>query len=101
MQKMYKVRPHAVEAVKITVNNMEEVALWCGGEVKGYRLPDAYRSIEFYNRKGKQTARLNMWVYHEAAALYDFFTLIGIEFMDRYEILELPVSKQKREEASA
>lgn len=45
----YVRKPFAVDAVQITADNINEVALWCQGEVKTNDKGDAYIKVRVHN----------------------------------------------------
>lgn len=55
--------PVHVEAVQVTVANLEEVADWCKGSVHGTLLPEGQRIIEVHNAHGEElTASVGDWI---------------------------------------
>lgn len=58
-------KPFAVEAVQVTEENMEEVAAWCSGEIRGGSNPsNAYIKVKIYHaiNKRQTQAFVGDWV---------------------------------------
>lgn len=47
--KTYYRKPSKVEAVRLTEDNLEEVAQWCDGAIKGTKLPRNLQVVEVWN----------------------------------------------------
>ncbi len=55
-------RQTIVEAMRVTDDNQDEVAKWCHGSIKGYRLPECEREIEFFARDREHRAAVGDWI---------------------------------------
>lgn len=70
-----------VDAVQVTVDNMEDVAFWCDGAIKGTKLPPEDREIEIWNKvlQQEQRAEVGDWIYNKTGtfwvAKHDHFKL--------------------------
>lgn len=52
-----------MDAVQYTVGNVEELAAWCHGAIRGTLLPPQERIIQFYNHEdGEQEASVGDWI---------------------------------------
>jgi hypothetical protein len=49
MADLYVNKPFEVEARELTEDNLEEIELWCGGSIKGTKLPRKDRIIELWD----------------------------------------------------
>lgn len=52
----------AVEAYRVAPDNMQFVASWCGGTVKGLALAVEYRCIDFWSEGKEHRAEQGQWV---------------------------------------
>ena len=55
---IYRTKPIVVEAFYLTKVNIEEVAIWCGGSVKGIALPKHWRCIDIQTKEGEICAEI-------------------------------------------
>mgnify|MGYP000443659081 CR=1 FL=1 len=52
-----------MDAVRHTVENSQQLAVWCGGGVRGIKLPPEERTVQFYNQEaGEQDASVGDWI---------------------------------------
>ena len=62
------------EARKLTTTNMEEVARWTGGQIKGTKLPPEVRRVEWYDQHfdgGMDIgARVGQWIIKWGAGFH-------------------------------
>ena len=74
--------PLPVEAVQVTEDNLEEVATWCNGSVRGTLLPEGDRMVEFNFRGEDQRANVGDWVVkYDSVSFFAYPTAI---FMERF-----------------
>ena len=67
---MYRTKPVVVEAFYVTVVNIEEVAIWCGGSIKGIALPKYARCIDIQTREGEICAEIGDVITKEMGEVY-------------------------------
>lgn len=65
--------PKYVKAVQLTPENIEEVAVWCGGEIISL-LEGRHKSLSFYARMGELRAGMGDWLIQNEQGS---FTAIG------------------------
>lgn len=59
---MFRKLPVEVEAQRVTVNSLEQVARWCNGSVKGTALPLHQRVIDIQTLEGEMRADVGDWI---------------------------------------
>jgi hypothetical protein len=62
---LYMRRAAKVEAYRVTSYNIDHLASWCGGAVKGTKLPPEQREIELICRSDEQRAKVGDWIVKE------------------------------------
>ena len=60
--KKFRKRPVVIEAVFVCMDNLEEAAKWCGGDVKGIKLPLVEQEIEINTLEGDMRACVGDWI---------------------------------------
>ena len=58
----YRKRPVVVEARRLTLDNLEELEAWCGGAIKGLKLPVEERCIDIQTLEGEMRADMGDWI---------------------------------------
>ena len=58
----YRKKPVVIEANQLTVNNMDGIEQWCGGSIKGVKLPANERVIHIPTLEGEMTAQIGDWI---------------------------------------
>lgn len=53
------------EALRVTPENLEIVEAWCGGSIKGTRLPREQRCIDIQTYFGEMSANVGDWIVKE------------------------------------
>lgn len=65
MTEYYKRRLAVVEAHQLEAGNLNALALWCNGSVKGVMLPPERRCIDFSRLGEEQRAEVGDWIVKE------------------------------------
>ena len=73
------------DARRVTFSNMEEIALWCGGNVTVAQLPDYPRGIRFWDESEHRWmfAEANEWIIKDLSG--EFFSLPQAQFHLAYQ----------------
>lgn len=58
----YRKKPVVIEAKQLTVFNLEELEQWCGGSIKGLRLPAKERVIHIPTLEGEMEAKIGDYI---------------------------------------
>lgn len=58
----FRKKPVVIEAQQLTVFNLEELEQWCGGSIKGLRLPANQRVIDIQTLEGEMRAQIGDWI---------------------------------------
>ena len=58
----YRKKPIIIEAHQLTVDNIESVAAWCNGNIKGLRIPVEDRVIDIETLEGEMRADMNDYI---------------------------------------
>ena len=58
----FRKKPVIIEAHQLTVFNLEELEQWCGGSIKGLRLPAKERVIRIQTLEGEMEAKIGDWI---------------------------------------
>lgn len=58
----YVLKPIVVEARQLTVNNLTEMAAWCNGCVRGVKLPEKDRCIDFWSNDHERRAEIGDYI---------------------------------------
>lgn len=58
----YRKRPVVIEAQRVTVNNLDQIASWCNGSVKGICLPLHEQVIDIQTLEGEMRADVGDWI---------------------------------------
>lgn len=58
----FRKKPVVIEARQLTVFNLEELEQWCGGSIKGLRLPAKERVIHIQTLEGEMEAKIGDWI---------------------------------------
>jgi hypothetical protein len=58
----YRKKPVVIEAQQLTVFNLDELERWCGGSIKGLRLPANERVIDIQTLEGEMRAQIGDWI---------------------------------------
>lgn len=61
MEKFRK-KPVVIEAVQLSVENLEVVEAWCHGSIKGIRLPRLQQVIDIDTLEGEMRAKIGDWI---------------------------------------
>lgn len=75
------------EAVQVTTGNLEEVAEWCGGSVRGTKLPAEDRVVQWYSFFNDCQYACGIGGYVVKLKDRDFIPCDDDVFDGRYEIL--------------
>ena len=60
------------EAKLITESNLETVAEWCRGRVRGYALPEVDRVVQWDGPDGEMDAEVDDWIVNIKGDFYKF-----------------------------
>lgn len=60
--KKYRKKEIVIEAVQLTIDNIEKVAKWCKGQIKGIKLPLEERVIDIQILEGEIRANYGDWI---------------------------------------
>lgn len=87
MIKKYTKKPIAIEAVQVTKDNLEQVADWCHGGVKGTKLLPEKRVIKFWNKlhDSELTARVGDYII-KGTIQGDFYPCKEEVFKETYNL---------------
>ena len=61
-ERRFRKRPVIIEAMRVGERTLESVANWCGGSVKGVRLPPDMRVIDIQTLEGEMRANVGDWI---------------------------------------
>ena len=59
-----------VQAQQVTAKNIYEVSKWCGGSIRGTRLPPEEQEIELWVFDSDQRAKVGDWIIREGGNHY-------------------------------
>jgi hypothetical protein len=62
MKNIYRKKPVVIEAEQLTPNNIIRLEGWCGGNVKGIKLPRAEWCIDIQTLEGEMRAEMGDWI---------------------------------------
>lgn len=60
----YRPRQCDIVAHQLTVNNLEELASWCKGSIKGTKLPPERRELEIYTADAEYSAEIGDFIVY-------------------------------------
>lgn len=58
----FRKRPVVIEAEQLTESNLERLEVWCGGSIKGTKLPISKRCIDIQTLEGEMRANIGDWI---------------------------------------
>jgi hypothetical protein len=58
----YRKKPVIIEAFQLKPNNLEELEQWCGGSIKGIKLPKEQQCIDIQTLEGEMRADINDYI---------------------------------------
>jgi len=58
----YISNPVQIEAIQLSVDNMTDVEFWCGGSIKGTKLPPEERELEIHTLEGDMRAEIGDYI---------------------------------------
>lgn len=58
----FRKKPVVIEAKRVSVEHLYDVAEWCGGGVKGESLPHVQRCIDIQTLEGEMRADMGDWI---------------------------------------
>lgn len=67
---IYRKKPALIEARQVTAGNLESIAAWSNGSIKGTALPRAERTVEVV----EQRAEPGDWIVKEANGTFNVYT---------------------------
>lgn len=80
----YKKKPIPIDAKRITVFNLEEIADWCGGKVTKVTADAKYRLIAIKTLEGSMEAAVGDWILKGVKG--EFYPCRNDIFEETYEI---------------
>lgn len=83
---MYRKKPVVIEAECLTHYNIERLEKWCGGSIKGIKLPPQNRCIDIQTLEGEM--RANMGDYIIKGIKGEFYPCKPDIFLASYEEVE-------------
>lgn len=83
MIRKYRKKSVVIEAALVTEDNLDAVAAWCGGAVKGTMLPPSKRCIDIHTREGEMRADVGAYVIRGVRG--EFYPCRGDIFEATYE----------------
>lgn len=92
--KKYIANPTVIEAALVTENNLEKVANWCNGAVKGIKLSKADRIIQWHNKlhDSELEAKVGEYIV-KGVHPGDFYPCNAEVFKEKYIILTMKKEK--------
>lgn len=84
----YRTKVEIVTAYRLSPVNIGQIAGWCGGNIKGLRLPEEKRCIDFFDKHRDIEVRVEMgdWiVLHNNGALE---AMDDETFHERYDVAD-------------
>ena len=60
--KTFRKKPLVIQACQITLDNLEELELWCGGSIRGIKLPREEWELEIHTLEGNISAVVGDWI---------------------------------------
>jgi hypothetical protein len=58
----FRKKPVVIEANRLSVENMEQLEQWCGGAIKGTKLPPEQRCIDIQTLEGEMRTNIGDWI---------------------------------------
>lgn len=58
----YRKKPVVVRAMQLTIHNISGLASWCGGSIKGIRLPTEHQIIAIQTLEGEMKAGIGDFI---------------------------------------
>lgn len=59
---MYRKKPVVIEARQLVLENIMSLEQWCGGSIKGIKLPIEQRCIDINTLEGEMRAEMGDWI---------------------------------------
>ncbi len=81
--KKYRPKEVFVAAVQVTVDNLEQVATWCNGAVKGIKLPRSMQCVDVWSDGEERRADVGDFVVRTLTDGYRVYS--EEEFYSMYE----------------
>lgn len=81
----YKRRDIPLDAVQVTKDNLEAVAAWCGGSVRGTKLPKSEQVIEWYNPlfpDHPTIASVGDWIVRDENGAHWFNSMMFVSYFE-------------------
>lgn len=86
---LFRKKPVVIEAVKFDATNIhdqEQLANWCGGRLRGVKLPSEKRVIQIDTLEGEMDASFGDWIIRGVEG--EFYPCKPSVFEATYELLE-------------
>lgn len=81
--KSFRKKPLVIQACQLTLDNFQEVGLWCRGIPRGIRLPRKEWLLEIYTLEGDMCAAIGDWIIKGVEG--EFYTCKASIFETTYE----------------
>lgn len=82
----YRKKPVVIEADQLTIHNLSKLEAWCGGSIKGLKLPIEERCIDIQTLEGEMRANMGDWIIKGIAG--EFYPCKPEIFEATYEAVE-------------
>lgn len=82
----YKKKPVVIEAQQLTEENLESLEIWCGGSIKGFKLPRWERVIDIGTLEGEMRANIGDYIIKGIKG--EFYPCKPDIFSETYELVE-------------
>ena len=82
----YRKKPVVIEAEQLTIENMSVLEAWCGGSIKGTKLPINERIIHIQTLEGEMTANIGDFIIQGVKG--EFYPCKPDIFQMTYELAE-------------
>jgi hypothetical protein len=83
--KTYNRKRTKVFAMRLNEDNLEEVAEWCGGAIKGTKLQRSWRVVEVWNKLTETETRVRIGEWLVEDSFGNFFMVPDRYFSDLFE----------------
>jgi len=76
---IYQVKPKYIVCEQVTIDNLQELADWCGGRVLGISLPPSERCVELNSTSKFLQANIGDWICKEYGGYFKVYSPTGFE----------------------
>ena len=82
----FRKKPVVIDAFRLWSGNIRELEAWCGGAIKGIKLPSSQRCIDIQTLEGEMRAEIGDWIIRGVKG--EFYSCKHDIFILTYEALE-------------